>query len=93
MTAIKNALPSAGIITVDFNAWRFQNEPVLLIPLLDTIRASILAQAPRADDESQVTEVAHRLGKGITADDPAKPQSLYVAAFEELDDSFTSWNP
>ncbi|HUN32331.1 MAG TPA: P-loop NTPase fold protein [Trebonia sp.] len=122
MTAIKNSLPRAGIITVDFNAWRFQNEPVLLIPLLDSIRASILAQAePTAGQSSQLSEVAHRLGRvvralatglsgsvgipgaitvnydaglaiaawqSIAADDPAKPQSLYVAAFEELRESF-----
>jgi hypothetical protein len=123
MTAIKNSLSTDGIIAVDFNAWRFQNEPMLLIPLLDTIRASILAYAgPKTDDNSQLHEVAHRLGKvvralatglsgsvgipgaitvnydagqaisameKITADeDSVKPQSLYVAAFEELHDSF-----
>lgn len=123
MTAIKNSLPTEEIIAVDFNAWRFQNEPILLIPLLDTIRASIFAYAgPKTDDNSQLHEVAHRLGKvvralatglsgsvgipgaitvnydagqaisameKITADeDSVKPQSLYVAAFEELHDSF-----
>jgi hypothetical protein len=122
MTAIKNSLSTDGIIAVDFNAWRFQNEPMLLIPLLDTIRASIFAYAgPKTDDNSQLHEVAHRLGtvvralatglsgsvgipgaitvnydagqaisamEKITAEDSVKPQSLYVAAFEELHDSF-----
>ena len=62
MTAIKNSLPSTGIITVDFNAWRFQNEPVLLIPLLDTIRAAILAHSEPKTDDKELHEVAHRLG-------------------------------
>jgi hypothetical protein len=123
MTAIKNSLPGDGVIAVDFNAWRFQNEPMLLIPLLDTIRAGILAHAgPKADDNSKLHEVAHRLGQVVRAlatglsgsvgipgaitvdydasqaisalekittdEDSARPQSLYVAAFEELHDSF-----
>jgi hypothetical protein len=122
MTAIKNSLPNDRIIVVDFNAWRFQNEPMLLIPLLDTIRASIFAYAgPKTGDNSQLHEVAHRLGnvvralaaglsgsvgipgaitvnydagqamsamKKLTDEDSVKPQSLYVAAFEELQDSF-----
>ena len=123
MTAIKNFLPADGIIAVDFNAWRFQNEPMLLIPLLDAIRAGILVHAgPRTDDNSQLHEVAHRIGRVIRAlatglsgsvgipgaitvdydagqaisalekitsdEDSARPQSLYMAAFEELHDSF-----
>ena len=129
MTAIKKRLAAEkhlaadGIIAVDFNAWRFQNEPMLLIPLLDTIRAGILDHAgPKTDDNSQLHEVAHRIGKVVRAlatglsgsvgipgaitvnydagqaisalekitpnEDSIKPQSLYVAAFEELTASF-----
>lgn len=124
MTAIKNSLPTHEIITVDFNAWRFQNESMLLIPLLDTIRAAIIAHAgPKTEANSQLHEVAQRLGKVVQAlatglsgsvgipgaitvsydagqmisamkkfmadEESVKPQSLYVAAFEELHDSFT----
>ena len=34
MKAIKAALPEQGIVVADFNAWRFEREPQLLIPLL-----------------------------------------------------------
>jgi hypothetical protein len=68
MTAIKNSLPGDGIVVVDFNAWRFQNEPMLLIPLLDTIRAAILAHAAAGGgDESRLNEVAKRLGRVVRA--------------------------
>jgi energy-coupling factor transporter ATP-binding protein EcfA2 len=124
MKAIKNSLPTREIIAVDFNAWRFQSEPMLLIPLLDTIRAAIIAHAgPKTEANSQLHEVAQRIGKVVEAlatglsgsvgipgaitvsydagqmisamkkfrtnGDSVKPQSLYVAAFEELHDSFT----
>src|SRR5215471_9888988 len=42
MTAIKAALNEDSLVIVDFNAWRFEREPQLLIPLLDTIRARLL---------------------------------------------------
>jgi hypothetical protein len=123
MTAIKNIPPTSEIIVADFNALRFQNEPMLLIPLLNTIRAAILTHAePRAADNSQLHEVAYRLGKVVRAlatdlsgsvgipgtntvnheagqmisamdkitsdEESVKSQSLYVAAFQELHDSF-----
>src|SRR5215471_10617497 len=42
MAAIKAALPSNTLVIVDFNAWRFEREPQLLLPLLDTIRAALI---------------------------------------------------
>src|SRR5215472_13804093 len=43
MHAIKEGLaPQHGIVVADFNAWRFEREPQLLIPLLDTIRAALV---------------------------------------------------
>jgi hypothetical protein len=48
MGAIKNELPTTGILTVDFNAWRFEREPQLLIPLLDTIRGALADRAKLA---------------------------------------------
>lgn len=45
MGAIKTALPTDGILTVDFNAWRFEREPQLLVPLLDSIRGALAERA------------------------------------------------
>src|SRR6266516_4328012 len=42
MKAIKAALSDNSLIIVDFNAWRFEREPQLLIPLLDTILAALV---------------------------------------------------
>jgi hypothetical protein len=137
-TTLMNAIMAglrhhADVITVDFNAWRFEREPQLLIPLLDTIRLAILAHATtvnvagtgavngsgarKAQAETQ-RAAAGRIGKVVRAlatglsgsvgipgavtinysaetglaalrelsnDSGApKPESLYVAAFAEL---------
>jgi hypothetical protein len=121
MTAIKAALPGDSVIIVDFNAWRFEREPQLLIPLLDTIRSALVewSDAHGAAAESKVRTLAGRVGRvaralasGLSAQvglqgavtvsyelgsaldqleapaDPGQPQSLYVAAFHELDSAF-----
>jgi hypothetical protein len=124
MTAIKTALPKNGFVAVNFNAWRFEREPQLLIPLLDTIRAELVRHAQRnAEARSKLHKITERLGKVVRAlamglsgsvglpgaatvnydagqaldalsklsaeQDSLKPESLYVAAFKELQDSFT----
>jgi KAP family P-loop domain len=53
MGAIKNKLPTDGTLTVDFNAWRFEREPQLLVPLLDTIRGALADRAKRLAEESK----------------------------------------
>ncbi len=65
MAAIKAALPKSSLITVDFNAWRYEREPQLLIPLLDTIRAELVKWSDErsASAESKVRELAGRIGK------------------------------
>jgi hypothetical protein len=65
MAAIKTALPKSSVITVDFNAWRYEREPQLLIPLLDTIRAELVKWSDdcSANAESKVCELAGRIGK------------------------------
>jgi hypothetical protein len=123
MTTIKAALPASSLIVVDFNAWRFEREPQLLIPLLDTIRAAIVAwsDAHGASAESKIRALAGRIGRvaralatGLSAEvglpgavkvsyelgraidqlsapaDPRQPQSLYVAAFQELASAFSA---
>ena len=124
MTAIKAALPKDDFAAVNFNAWRFEREPQLLIPLLDTIRAELISHAERnAETGLKLRQIAERLGKVVRAlakglsgsvglpgavvvnydagqaldaiselsagNDSLKPESLYVAAFKELQDSFT----
>jgi hypothetical protein len=124
MTAIKAALPKDDFVTVNFNAWRFEREPQLLIPLLDTIRAELVRHARRnAETGAKLRQITERLGKVVRAlakglsgsvglpgavmvnydagqaldalselsaeEDSQKPESLYVAAFMELQDSFT----
>jgi hypothetical protein len=124
MTAIKAALPEDDFVAVNFNAWRFEREPQLLIPLLDTIRAELARHAKRnAETSSKLHQITERLGKVVRAlakglsgsvglpgavvvnydagqvsealsalsadQDSLKPESLYVAAFQELQDSFT----
>lgn len=69
MNAIERALPSRDIIKVQFNAWRFEREPLLLVPLLDTIRGAIVdwsATAPGARKERART-AARRVGRVVRA--------------------------
>ena len=42
------------IVPVWFNAWRYEKEPHMLVPLVDTLRAALLA---RADELGEVGEV------------------------------------
>ena len=56
------------ILTVEFNAWRFEREPVLLIPLLDEIRAAVVDRA--AHDRSRARKLgsaAKRIGTVVSA--------------------------
>jgi hypothetical protein len=124
MQVIRDALAAEqGLIVADFNAWRFEREPQLLIPLLDTIRAALVRGADAAggskDAKQKIRSIAVRVGSvvralatGLTAQlglpgavtvsydvgaalatlsspaDPQNSQSLYVAAFDELDRAF-----
>jgi KAP family P-loop domain len=138
MNAIMTELQHhADVITVDFNAWRFEREPQLLIPLLDTIRLAVLAHATpavtagvgapdgtgaRSARAERLRGAAGRIGKVVRAlatglsgsigipgaitinysadtgfaalkelsDDSGapEPESLYVAAFAELQTAF-----
>jgi hypothetical protein len=122
MKAIKAALPTDTVVSVEFNAWRFEREPQLLVPLLDTIRAALVRWAePKSQRRREkVRSIATRVGRvvralatglsaevglpgaakvsydmGIALDalsppgEPETPQSLYVAAFLELERAFS----
>jgi KAP family P-loop domain len=121
MMAIKSSLPTDTVVCVDFNAWRFEREPQLLIPLLDTIRAALVrwAEPRNRRRREKVRSIATRVGRvvpalaaGLSAEvglpgaatvsydlgtaldalsppgEPEIPQSLYVAAFLELERAF-----
>ena len=70
MTTIKYCLrQNPHIVTVDFNAWRFEREPQLLVPLLDTIRASVVKWSSKQDTATaeQVRRAASRIGRVVRA--------------------------
>lgn len=124
MNAIKAALREDSLVIVDFNAWRFEREPQLLVPLLDTIRGALVRWSePRdARTREKIRAVAGRIGRvvralatGLSAEvglpgaakvsydvgtaldalsaqgEPGGPQSLYVAAFQELEKAFSEF--
>lgn len=110
------------VVSVQFNAWRYEREPQLLIPLLDTVRGALVEWAAEKDADTRervrsaarkvgriirglaaglsgevglpgAVKVTYDVGKSIDAltmsGEPEQPQSLYVAAFRELSQTFT----
>lgn len=103
-----------SVVCVDFNAWRYEREAQLLIPLLDCVRGALLEWAKGVQTRSNARNAAIRIGRvarallaGVSAKveipgvasvgydvdkamsllaagGQAEPQSLYVAAFDEL---------
>ncbi|WP_299088229.1 P-loop NTPase fold protein [uncultured Microbacterium sp.] len=55
------------LISVDFNAWRFEREPLLLVPLLDCIRTALLSWSNPRDAQSAVRTAAARIGRVVKA--------------------------
>jgi hypothetical protein len=124
MRSIKKEL-SPAVVTVEFNAWRYEREASLLVPLLDTVRAALVEWGKNTQDtgvRERVQRAARRVGRvirGLAAglsgevglpgavkvgynvakaidavtmkDDPDQPQSLYVAAFQELSEAFAEF--
>ena len=121
MEAIKAHLPRENLVIVEFNAWRFEREPQLLVPLLDTLRAALVSWSERQGAEkkkkaqasaARIGSVVRALATGLSAQvglpgavsvsynaaaalqalsQPAKAeqaQSLYFAAFKELEIAF-----
>jgi hypothetical protein len=112
-------------IVVPFNAWRYERESHLILPLLHTIRASLSSWADDPTRSPEAKEKAHdiagRIGRVVRALTPGfsaeiglpgavalsfdtekaldalssqpgdvvkAPQSLYFAAFQELNAAF-----
>ena len=122
MEAIKSNVGSvASLVVVDFNAWKFEREPQLFVPLLDTIRAGLIrwAKDRESDTQGKVHESAGRIGRVVRAlatglsagvglpgaatvtydfgaalnalsesGNPESAQSVYFAAFQELEKAF-----
>jgi hypothetical protein len=55
------------VVSVEFNAWRYEREPQLLIPLLDTVRGALVewAAGKDADTRERVRTVARKVGRII----------------------------
>lgn len=49
------------IVPVWFNAWRYEKEPHMLIPLIDTLRAALLAQAGELGEVAEVPGSARKM--------------------------------
>jgi hypothetical protein len=69
MKAIRERLSAEQhVVTVDFNAWRFEREPLLLVPLLDTIRDGLLRwSTTTADIKGRARTAASRIGRVVEA--------------------------
>jgi hypothetical protein len=81
------------VICVDFNAWRYEREPDLIIPLLDSIREAmqrwISAQPNTATDRARavvgtIGRVARAFAAGLKVKTPIGDYDV-DAAFEELE--------
>jgi KAP family P-loop domain len=61
MEAIKRELaPSDAVIPVWFNAWRYEREEHLIVPLLDTLREGLAKWALKREDGSEERSQARR---------------------------------
>lgn len=70
MEAIKRRVEPTDAVVVDFNAWRYEREPHLIVPLLDTIRAGLSQWAlsrPTDERSESIKIVATRIGRVIRA--------------------------
>jgi len=66
MDAIRHQVDATSdIITVEFNAWRYEREPHLIIPLLDTIRAGVWSWSETAAVAPERREVARHIAARI----------------------------
>ena len=59
------------VIVVQFNAWRYEREPHLIIPLLDTMRAALSEWAAKPENSDiasdRVSDIARRVGCVVRA--------------------------
>ena len=68
MRLIEKSLDPRKSIAVQFNAWRYEKEQHLIVPLLDTIREAIFSWGQtHSDRQKQATETAASIGRVITS--------------------------
>jgi hypothetical protein len=71
MDEIRRLLNGKQTIVVQFNAWRYEREPHLIVPLLDTIRAGLSdwadARAAMDPTAARIRGIAERVGKVVRA--------------------------
>ena len=70
MNTIEDRLDRDTAIPVRFNAWRYEREPELLVPLLDTIRQSLVdwaAARTQGTRTEKATTAARRIGRVVRA--------------------------
>jgi hypothetical protein len=69
MNAIETGLSRDRTIAVPFNAWRFERETHLLVPLLDAVRESLLTWAKDREGEiaKRAKTAARRIAKVVRA--------------------------
>lgn len=94
MGAIKTALPTEGILAVDFNDWQCEREPQLLVPPLETIqgadRAALEEQnqvdgGKTPDAAPKLRQIAGRVGRVVKALTPGESaQSGYQRDYHQL---------
>jgi hypothetical protein len=71
MDAIEARLTPATSVVVRFNAWRFEREPHILVPLLDAVRESLanwaVAHQEQPKTADRARDVARRIGRVVRA--------------------------
>jgi KAP family P-loop domain len=67
MQAIRCQLPTDKVVATEFNAWRFEREPLLLVPLIDTIREGLAKWSTSQDKETRklIRGVLSRTGRVV----------------------------
>jgi hypothetical protein len=69
LDAIESKISQDEAVVVKFNAWRYEREPHLMVPLLDTIRGSLAEWASEHQGRTgpQAASMAERIGKVVRA--------------------------
>ncbi|MET7402075.1 P-loop NTPase fold protein [Dactylosporangium sp. NPDC005572] len=70
MDTIREELRNPDTLKVVFNGWRYEREPHLIVPLLDTIRGAVVAHAERQQEgavRQTLLAVATRIGQVVRA--------------------------
>ncbi|GIH95227.1 P-loop NTPase fold protein [Planobispora siamensis] len=65
MNAIADELASDQLVIVQFNAWRYEKEPHLIVPLLDTVRSALITWARAAQRRPEAAERARGIARKI----------------------------